>query len=319
MMGFQKKNFMEDFEGPEKGGPEDRSSTEKVPVWTDVISKAELRNFRGKGFGKGGKGPGKEGKGGSIWKVLPQGEKKSSMETDFFTRYDIHDKPVVVVNAQHEPLPTHAITDPDTLHEVRRAQHDAFATLIRILREDHGPLDKAKKPVTGKKISLQIRMTKYHDLFKEEDWHYVIANLLGSDFIGFAAGSHAEVYSIPGQSPKITLTCLAFKSQSTMRLQNNPIVAGKFTLPKSNKEYTCDVAAYEMSLSTPIEAISVTGLQMICPYIPDKKDFSDMTRRYKEAIAHFLRCGIWKNLSTDAMRARFAVKSMPRSLKEIDG
>ena len=69
----QKKNFMEDFEGPEKGGPEDRSSTEKVPVWTDVISKAELRNFRGKGFGKGGKGPGNEGKGGSIWKVLPQG------------------------------------------------------------------------------------------------------------------------------------------------------------------------------------------------------------------------------------------------------
>jgi len=149
----EKKIFMEDFEGPEKGGPEDRSSTEKVPDWTEVISKSEKRNFRGKGFGKGGKGSGKDGKGGSRWTVQPQGEKRSSLETDFFSRHDIHDKPVVTVNEQHVPVPAYAITDTDTLNEVRRAQQVAFATLLQILREDHGILDKAKTPTLGDKIS----------------------------------------------------------------------------------------------------------------------------------------------------------------------
>jgi hypothetical protein len=115
------------------------------------------------------------------------------------------------------------------------------------------------------------------------------------------------------------MTCLAFKSETTRRLQTNPIVAGKFTLPKSNKEYKCDISAYEMSLSHPVEGTRVSGLQMCCPYIPDKKDFSDMTRRHKEALACIFRCGIWKNLSTDSTLSRFAVKTVPRSLQSFDG
>ena len=93
---------MEDFEGPDKWGPEDKSSTEKLPDWTEVIRKAERHNFRGRISGKGGKGSGNDGKGGPLWKVLTQGEKRSSMKTDFFSRHDIHDKPVMIVNAQHE-------------------------------------------------------------------------------------------------------------------------------------------------------------------------------------------------------------------------
>ena len=47
---------MENLEGPDKGGPEDRATTEKPAKWTQVLYGAERRQNHAKVAAEGGKG-----------------------------------------------------------------------------------------------------------------------------------------------------------------------------------------------------------------------------------------------------------------------
>ena len=67
---------MEDLEGPENGGPEDRATTEKLADWTQVIYGAERRQNNGKVPVEGGRGWGMGSKLRQAITVQPQGDIK---------------------------------------------------------------------------------------------------------------------------------------------------------------------------------------------------------------------------------------------------
>ena len=61
---------MEGPDEPEKGGSKDGNPMEKEADWKEVLSSTDRRNFRSKGFGKGGKG---HDKGDSACRLRRQG------------------------------------------------------------------------------------------------------------------------------------------------------------------------------------------------------------------------------------------------------
>jgi len=67
---------MEDLEGPDKGGPGDRDTTEKLPDWTQVIYGAGKRQNRANAPADGGKGWGKGSKIRQVITVMPQGDRR---------------------------------------------------------------------------------------------------------------------------------------------------------------------------------------------------------------------------------------------------
>jgi len=114
---------------------------------TEVIRKSEARNLSGKGAGKGGKGSGKDGKGGPqvIW-AQPQGDRRVFPDAEF-NKNEIYPKPVILMTAEKFPVPAYDMNDKDKLHELRMESHASFLSLQKILRDFHGDLDSARKPL----------------------------------------------------------------------------------------------------------------------------------------------------------------------------
>ena len=156
---------MEDSDGPGKGGSKQEISTETEAEWRKVISKSVARNSSGKGSGKGGKGSGKDGKGGPqvIW-AQPQGDRRVFPDAEF-NKNEIYPKPVILMTAEKFPVPAYDMNDKDKLHELRMESHASFLRLHKILRDFHGDLDSARKPLPGEIISVQLRFENYGTLF----------------------------------------------------------------------------------------------------------------------------------------------------------
>ena len=139
---------MEDLEGPEKGGPEDRNTTEKLADWTKVIYGAEMRQNNGNVPVAGGKGWGKGSKLRQAITVKPQGYRGVFPDPEFNTNV-IYKKPVLLMTAQKIPAPAYEMTDMDKLSEVRMGSHASFLLMQKILRDFHGDLDSSGKPIHG--------------------------------------------------------------------------------------------------------------------------------------------------------------------------
>ena len=93
--------------------------------------------------------------------------------------------------------------------------HASFLLMHKILRDFHGDLDAAGKAIEGQIIPLQLRFVNYGTLFDDSGWVQILHELLGENFIGFPAGSMAEVIPMHGKSPIVIMTCLALKSLQT--------------------------------------------------------------------------------------------------------
>ena len=231
---------MEDLEGPDKGGPGDRDTTEKLPDWTQVIYGAGKRQNHAKAPAEGGKGWGKGSKLRQVITVMPQGDRRVFPDTQF-NQNALYEKPVVLMTDQKVPAPVYALTDMDMLNEVKIASYASLKTLQKILREYHGDLDSAPKPCPGQLISLKLRFEDYGALFDDPGWPNILHALLRKDFVGFPAGAMAEVIPMKGKPPIVTMTCLAFKSEATSSLYSNPVVNKSFTMNSSRKT-TCAVS-----------------------------------------------------------------------------
>ena len=212
---------MENLEGPDKGGPEDRATTEKPAKWTQVLYGAERRQNHAKVAAEGGKGWGKGPKSRQVITVQPQGERRVFPDPAFNTN-ELYAKPVLLMTEQKVPAPIYDLTDMDQLNEVRMRSHASFIAMQNILRTYHGDLDYAKKPAIGQIVSQKFRFEDYGTLFDDPEWSQVLHELLKKDFIGFPAGSMAEVIPMSGKPPIVTMTCLVLKSEATISLYSNP-------------------------------------------------------------------------------------------------
>ena len=236
----KKQNSMEDLEGPDKGGPGDRDTMEKLPDWTQVIYGAGKRQNHAKAPAEGGKGWGKGSKLRQVITVMPQGERREFPDPTFNINA-LYEKPVVLMAAQKVPAPAYEMTNMGMLSEVRMSSHASFILLQKILRDYHGDLDSATTPCHGQLISLKLRFENYGALFDDPGWPKVLHELLRKDFVGFPAGAMADVIPMHGKPPIVTMTCLAFKSEATNSLYSNPVVNKSFTM-NSSRRTTCAVS-----------------------------------------------------------------------------
>ena len=140
--------IMENLEGPDQWGPDDRDTTEKLPDWTQVMHGAGKRQNHANTPAEGGKGWGKGSKLRQVITVMPQGDRRVFPDTQF-NKNALYEKPVMLMTDQKVPAPFYDLTDMDMLNVVKMASYASFTMLQKILREYHGDLDSAPKPGNG--------------------------------------------------------------------------------------------------------------------------------------------------------------------------
>jgi hypothetical protein len=164
---------------------------------------------------------------------------------------------------------------------------------------------------------VQLRFENYGTLFDDPGWTQIWHELLGENFIGFPAGSMAEVIPMHGKSPIVIMTGLALKSLQTQGLYTNPVVDKSATMILSRRKMVYSVSASERPLSVPAQGILAGTAQIIQPFIPDPKEFAELTLRYKIALAEAFNYGIWKDLSIADRMARLGVRKKPQFMDPI--
>ena len=290
---------MEFFDGPDNGGPEDKNHMGTPNEWIDITKQCTNETARGKRWGKG---PSAQDTGTNL-QVQSQGKVRANSGHDFFKLNTVHKAPVLITSAPGIPAPTYAIEDKDVLNEARLNAQAAMKAMHKVLTSEHGPLDFAPKPIRGQTTPLQIRIENHQGLFEQPEWPQVLEEILKKDFIGFLTGSHVNVITVPGMPAICTMTCLAFKSATIQELQTNPLVAATFTMYATRKKVTCSISFLEMPLSCPAKSEPAVSLQIIQPFL-NQKDFANITKRYKQALAVALSRGIWAKLPLDEIMKR---------------